>query len=337
MKTLSYPEYGRLEIAEQETPPIAPDEVLLRVAACGLCGSELETFKTRSPRRQPPLVMGHEFCGVIEAVGAAATGWAVGGQAVSNSLVSCGECVRCCNGRTHLCASRQIFGMHRNGAFAEYVNVPARCLLRWPDGLSAELAALAEPLANGVHMVKLSRHLEATKVFIIGAGPIGLLAKDAFRALRGSEVWMADLSAERRDAALRTGAARVFDPRTDDVVETLRDATRGEGADIVVDAVGAGITKRQSIELLRPGGAAIWIGLHEDALSLDSYQITLPEKQVLGTYAATQDEMQTALDLLAQGQVDASWLQSFALTEGVDAFHKMLAAHGADIKAVITP
>ncbi len=338
MRVLRYPEFDRLEIAELDPLPVRSDEVRVRVAACGICGSELESVKTRSPRRPPPLVMGHEFCGVIDEVGAAVIDWQTGARVVSNSLVPCGHCVRCTRGDTHLCAERQIFGMHRPGAFAEFVNVPARCLMPWPENLPAEAAALAEPLANGVHVVNLTRHLPAANVLVLGAGPIGLFCQQALQVLRGSRVWVADLSAERLAVAKKLGAFRVLDARADDAVKILRDETGGEGADLVVDAAGSGLTKKISLEALRPGGAAVWIGLHENTVTLDSYGITLPEKQVLGTYAAKISELREALDLMASGRVDAhTWVQRFPLADGVEAFQRMLAARGADLKAVLCP
>jgi len=338
MRVLYYPEFDRLDVREIEVTPPRPDEVSVRVVACGLCGSELETFKNRSPRRQPPLVMGHEFCGVIDTVGAEVRDWKPGARVVSNSLVPCGRCVRCQRGDTHLCAERQIFGMHRPGAFAERVNVPARCLIPWPDGLPAEAAALAEPMANGIHVVNLTRHLPAATALVIGAGPIGLFCQQALQVLRGTRVWVADLSPERLAVARKLGAVDVIDPRAQDAAKVMQAVTGGEGADLVVDAVGAAATKRTSLDALRPGGATVWIGLHENSIPVDSYAITLPEKQVLGTYAAKIEELQQALGLMASGRVDAqSWVQRFSLADSVTAFQRMLAAKGADLKAVICP
>ncbi len=338
MRVLNYPEFDRLEVRDLDATPPRPDEVSVKVAACGLCGSELETFKNHSPRRQPPLVMGHEFCGVIAELGAEVRGWKKGARVVSNSLVPCGRCVRCERGDTHLCAQRQIFGMHRPGAFAEFVNVPARCLIPWPENLPAEAAALAEPLANGIHVVNLTRHLPAATALVLGAGPIGLFCQQALQVLRGSRVYVADLSPERLAIAKKLGAAGVINPREQDAAKVLLAATGGEGADLVVDAVGASATKKTSLEALRPGGATVWIGLHENTVTLDSYNITLPEKQVLGTYAAKIEELSHALELMASGKVDAlTWVQRFPLEDGVTAFNRMLAAKGADIKAVICP
>jgi threonine dehydrogenase-like Zn-dependent dehydrogenase len=338
MRALHYPAFDQLEIRDIEVALPRPDEVRLKVAACGICGSELESFKNRSPRRPPPLVMGHEFCGTIDGLGAGVRDWKTGARVVSNSLVPCGKCVRCRRGDTHLCADRQIFGMHRPGAFAEFVNVPARCLIPWPENLPAEAAAMAEPMANGIHVVRVSRHLPAAVTLVIGAGPIGLFCQQALQVLRGSRVMVADLSPERLAVAKKLGAFRVVNPREEDLVKAVMAETDGEGADLTVDAVGGAITKKNSLDTLRPGGASVWIGLHENTVTLDTYGITLPEKQVLGTYAATIEELQQALDLMSSGKVDAlSWVQRFSLQDGVTAFQRMLAAKGADIKAVVCP
>lgn len=337
MKAFVYPDWERLEVAGWPLPQIAPDEVLLRVAACGICGSELETFKAKSERRRPPLVMGHEFCGTIEAVGREVRGFEAGQKVVSNSIVSCGECARCARGNSHLCAQREIFGMHRPGAFAEFVAVPSRCLLTWPEGVPASAACLAEPLANGVHMVNLSRALQPQTVLVIGAGPIGLMAGQAFAQMLGAQVFMADLSPARLAVAGRLGATPI-NPKEEDVVAHVRAMTGGEGVDLVVDAVGAGLTKTQSLAAARAGGAAIWIGLHEDEMALRSYEVTLAEKQIFGTYAAKMDELQTALDLMKEGRVDvSSWVQVAPLEESVALFGRMLRGCGQDIKGVITP
>ena len=338
MKSLLYPEFDRVELADAAPPEPAPGEVLLRVAACGICGSELEAFRKRSPRRPPPLIMGHEFCGVVEDLGERATGFRQGDKVISNSLVPCGACVRCRRGDTHLCAQRQIFGMHRPGAFAEYVIVPTSCLLPWPGALPAAAACLAEPLGNGVHVVNLTRHLAPRTVLVLGAGPIGLMCQQAFQAMTGATVFVADLVPERREAAARLGAKRVIDSAAEDVVGIALELTEGEGVDLVVDAVGAAITKKHSLAAARPGGAAVWIGLHENTVAIDSYDLTLPERTVFGSYAATQDELQKAIDLMSTGAVEAaSWVSIFPLDHGVEAFQRALAGRGSDIKAILVP
>lgn len=338
MRTLFYPAFDQLEIRDVDLTPLKPDEVRVRVAACGVCGSELESFKTHSPRRPPPLVMGHEFCGEIVETGADVQGWKTGARVVSNSIVPCGRCVRCERGDTHLCAHRQVFGMHRAGAFAEYCNVPARCLIPWPENVPAEAAALAEPMANGLHVTNLTKHLPAATALVIGAGPIGLFCQQALQVVRGARVYVVDLSPERLATAKKLGAVRTINPREEDVVKVIQAETGGEGADLVVDAVGAGGTKKTSLEALRPGGATVWIGLHENTMTFDSYAITLPERQVLGTYAAKIEELQQALELMSAGKVDAlTWVQRFPLEDGVTGFRRAVAAKGNDIKVVLAP
>jgi threonine dehydrogenase-like Zn-dependent dehydrogenase len=228
--------------------------------------------------------------------------------------------------------------MNRAGAFAEYVTAPEKCLIPWPEPLSIEAASLAEPLANGVHVVGLTRQLNPSAVVIIGAGPIGLLCQQAFQSLSSADTIVADLIPERLDAARRLGAKHVIDPRHEDFLTEVMKLTGGDGADVVVDAVGGGLSKQQSLVAARPGGATVWIGLHENTVAIDSHEITLGERRVQGSYAASLDELKVAADLLASRRVDAtSWVKTFPLVEGVEAFNRMLASQGDDIKAVLLP
>jgi threonine dehydrogenase-like Zn-dependent dehydrogenase len=342
MKALYYPDWGRLEVVEMPLPEVSGGEVLVRVHACGICGSELETFKGRSERRMPPLVMGHEFCGEVTSVGEGVNGWAVGDRVVSSSVVPCGGCVRCGRGDTHLCAKRQVFGMHRNGAFAEYVNVPARVLLPWPDGVPAAMACLAEPLGNGVHVTELVRFLRPRKVAVIGAGPIGLMCQITMQELLGAQVMVTDLDKGREAVARRLGGVNLPHPLplptqhvgSGGVHPLLLDWTEGEGADVVIDAVGSAATKRQSLAWVRPGGAAVWIGLHGNEMQLETYGITLPEKFVYGTYAAKIEDLRVALDLMAAGKVEtSSWVSVVSIDDGVEAFNDVM--EGKHIKVVL--
>ena len=338
MKTLYYPDWEQLLIREIDPPKPALNEVLLKVSACGICGSELETYKNRSPRRTPPLVMGHEFCGVIAEAGANVRDRKVGDSVVSNSVVPCRECRCCQRGDTHLCTDRQIFGMHRFGAFAEYVSVPEHCLIDWPPGLPATSVCLAEPLANGIHVVNIVNHVKPKTILIFGAGPIGLMCQQAMQVKTGGTIIVVDLISERLEVAVQLGANQVVNASQTDIIEFINDVTKGEGVDLVVDSAGNQTTKKQSLQICRPGGAVVWIGLHENVVQLDSYDVTLAEKTIFGSYAANLSELQEAVDLLSSGMIDTGeWVQSFRLDEGVEAFGRMLAAQGKDIKAVLVP
>ena len=336
MKALFYPEFQKLTVTERPLPDFSGNEVLLRVLACGICGSELETFKTQSPRRVPPLIMGHEFCGVIEGVGSEVSGYEKGDLVASNSVVSCGNCDPCRRGLTNLCRNRQIFGMHRGGAFGQYVNVPAHCLVPMPANITPQAACMAEPLANGIHIVNLSKHLSPQKVLVIGAGPIGLVTQQAFQSLLGVEVYVADLRAERLDIARKLGATATINSSEEDLVSVIHGFTDEEGIDLVIDAVGTSRTNQQALQCIRPGGAIVLIGLYENAQSFFSYDIILSEKQIIGTYAATQNEIRESLDLIASGKVDVtSWVHYYSLDNGVAAFEDMMAAKQAHVKSVI--
>jgi L-iditol 2-dehydrogenase len=336
MKALFYPSFGELIVDEQPFPELAADEVLIKVLACGICGSELETFSSHSTRRMPPIIMGHEFCGIVTETGPQVNNISPGAYAVSNSIISCGKCPYCQSGATNLCRHREVFGMHRNGAFAEYVNVPARCLIPFSDQVDPRAVCLTEPLANGVHMVRLTRHVPLENLLIIGAGPIGLMALQAFRALRDVSVIVADLKDERLEVAKSLGAAYTFNPEKVALEEAIKELTAGEGVDMVIDAVGMKKTNDPALRLTRLGGTVVMIGLHENSSPFHSYDIILTEKKIIGTYAATREDMITALDLISGHKVDVStWVSYYPLSEGVTAFEDMRAARGNHIKSVI--
>src|SRR5262249_24091493 len=265
-------------------------------------------------RRVPPLVMGHEFCGVIEEVGTGVRSFKLGDRVVSHSLFGCGVCLRCARGDSHLCANRQLFGMNRSGGFAEYVNAPERCLIAWPEHLAAEAASLAEPLANGVHVVGLTRQACPSVVAIIGAGPIGLLCQQAFQCLSSADVIVSDLIPERLSVAAQLGAKDGVDSQQEDFGRRILSLNGGGGADVVVDAVGTELSKSQSLTATRPGGIAVWIGLHENSVTIKSHELTLSERRVQGSYAASLNELKTAVELLAGGRVEwASWIKTYPL------------------------
>ncbi len=338
MRALYYPAFDQLTQLNLPAPTPADGEVLLQVSACGICGSELESFRHHSLRRPPPLIMGHEFCGTVVDSGHHGRRFSQGTRVVSNSLVSCRTCVNCRRGDEHLCRNRQLFGMHRPGAFAEYVCVPEHCLFTIPETLKPEAACLTEPLANGVHMVRLTTDLSPRRVLVIGAGPIGLLAQQAFRAMTGAQVFTSDPNPRRLAAAAAVGATRTIDPLKEDVVAMTRELSGGEGADVVIDAVGSEQTKRQSLQAVRAGGAVVWIGLAQDEIKLPSLGVTLAEIRIHGTYAARPTDMSKAIELLARGAVATeTWVTLAPLQEGAELFRRMLVAQDADIKGIIVP
>lgn len=333
MKALLYADWDTLRMSEEPIPEPGPGEVRLKVQAAGICGSELEAVKNHSPRRTPPLILGHEFTGVVEALGRGVEGWSVGDPVVANAVIADGTCPACRRGQTHLCANRKLFGMHRPGAFAEFVTVPVATLIPRPPGLEPAKAAMSEPLGNGVHVAGLLAPANPRNVVVYGAGPIGLVVVQALRVALGARVAVVEPSVDRAAVAVSVGAEATFAPN-----ETTALAAWGgeDGIEAAVDAVGSAATKTASIAAVRSGGTVVWIGLHGNEAPLNSYDLILTEKQVLGSYACTQSQLATALDWIARGKVDvSSWVTRLPLAEADVAFARMLRPGPGDIKAVL--
>lgn len=339
MKALRYPAWDVLDIADVDEPVLAAGEVLLDVAAVGICGSELEAVKHRSPRRPPPLVMGHEFCGEVSATAPDVTEFKVGDRVVANSLIPCGRCRECRRGASHLCPERGIFGMNRPGAFAERVAVPARVLLPLPERVSPLEGALVEPLANGVHVWSLLAAKFPETVVVVGCGTIGLLALQVAKAGGALRLVAIDTSDARLGMAQAVGAEPLFNPTRDAVVAEIRAFTRGRGADVVIDAAGTPATRRLAVEAVRAGGEVVWIGTHGDATELGGRDVVLGERRISGSYSTTSEDMETAIGLFAHGRIEIEpWTRPFPLADGARVFRQLLDAPPAEYaKAILLP
>ncbi len=338
MQALVYPAYGELEVRDVPEPTPGPGEVLVRVRACGICGSELGSFAARSARRVPPLVMGHEFAGTVAAIGERVVGLQEGDRVVVNSVVHCGACDLCRRGATHLCRKRQVFGMHRPGAFAELVAAPAGIIYPMPEGMTAVQGALVEPLANGIHVASLAAGHPMESVVVLGAGPIGLMCLIAARQNGAKRVAVSEPHPGRREVALSLGAEVAWEPRDGGLEAGMRAFTDGLGVDLVIDAVGSAQTKRDSLGLARPGGEIVWIGLHGDEVTLSSFDLILPERRLTGSYGATDADIRTAIQWLSEGRVSTDgWVETVPLSRGDAAFFAALRQEGDAVKVVLEP
>jgi threonine dehydrogenase-like Zn-dependent dehydrogenase len=316
MQALVYSAPLTLDIQDVPEPTPAAGEVVIEVEAVGICGSELEGFRSQSPFRVPPLIMGHEFAGRRLDDGT---------RVAVNPLLACGSCDLCLRGLRNVCRRRELLGVHRPGGFAERVAVPEGSCVPVPDGLSAQRAALAEPLANAIHAwrLALSQDPGPVRVGVIGAGMLGLAC--ALVALHGGvpDVSIADLSAERLASASVAG------------VPHAGDALDGE-FDVVFDAVGSEQTRAASIERLRPGGHAVWIGLHAAKAQFDGPAFIRGEKRVLATFAYLERDFAAAIDL-ACALDDTPWVATSALAGGVEAFQALLDGPGNATKTLLLP
>jgi alcohol dehydrogenase len=310
MRALVFTRPGAVELLDVAEPQPADGEVLVRVAAVGICGSELHGIRS-SNFRTPPLIMGHEFAGTLPD----------GGRVVVNPLLSCGTCDMCVAGRDHLCRHRSILGIHRAGAFAEWVAVPQRALHPLPPQISFETAALIEPLANAVHALNIGAPPADCRVAIIGAGTIGLVSLLVARQYT-DRIVVCDTAADRLAFALRLGAAEVTDRLSGEF-------------DLVVDAVGAPATHRDSVDRLRPGGTAVWVGLLSSDPGFDGQILVREEKRVLGSYCYTDREFGRAVELAEVVPLD--WGSPFGLEDGQRIFRELMDGRHDIIKAVLRP
>ncbi len=330
-----------MAVREHDLPNIDPDEVLIKVAFAGICGSELSGYLGHNALRVPPLVMGHEFSGELVAIGPqarAAHPTLTEGQPVTvNPLLACGTCRFCFTGMPHLCRSRQLIGAHRAGAFAECVRVPASNVLPLPAGMSLHTGALAEPAAVAVHIGALAGPLEGEQALVLGAGPIGLLALQVLRLQGAAAVFVSDLDPARLEMVAAYGGHPI-DARSEDVAQIVATSTDGLGAAVTVDAVGTARTRAQGVGATRSAGRLILSGLHEETSAMPAAEIIRREIVVQGSFCYTHADFARAIDLLHQGALRLDpWIVEAPLADGGSWFERLIDAPGAVAKVLLTP
>lgn len=294
----------RIEIEQRPIPAPGPGEVVIRVERCGICGTDLHIYNGHYSADRLPLVPGHEFAGRIASLGAGVAGLAEGQKVIADINIGCGHCFYCRRNEILSCASVEQLGIHRDGAFADYVRVPARLVIPLPDDMPFEIAALTEPLSCVVRAARRSRLQLAESVLVLGAGPIGNLHVQLARLMGAGPVIAADLDPARAALAKECGAdAVVSDPAA--LADTVRGLTGGRGADVVIESVGSARLYGEALSLVRPGGRIAAFGLTPaDAVwSVPPLDIVLREIGVQGSVAGMGEDMHTALHLLALGRI----------------------------------
>ena len=332
--------YGGKDIRIEDVamPTAGPQEILIKVKVVGICGSELHAYEGLSKRRNPPLVMGHEFAGIIEQVGERSNGLDVGERVVVDPAVPCGVCELCLSGQTNICRARRHVGIDFPGAFAQYVKVPSRACHKISDSISFEEAALAEPLSVGIHAASLTNVREGDVVLILGSGVIGLSCLIAARE-RAATVLVSDLFRLRLNFAKLFGADEVIDASIVDPVSEVQRTTSGKGADTVIEAVGLEKTVGQAISSVKDGGRVILVGMLDQTARVNILQITLREIQVKGSYGRTSEDFKKGLTLLGK---DPSLIRrlithTFPLHDVSQAFETMSSEKQSTMKIMLIP
>ena len=342
MKALLLSKYRQLEIAEVPTPSAGAGEVLIRVGACGICGSDVHGYDGSSGRRIPPIVMGHEAAGRIAAVGAGVTGLAEGDRVTFDSTIYCGACGFCKRGEVNLCDHRQVMGVScgdysRAGAFAEFVAVPARVVYKLPESTSFAEAAILEAVAVAIHAVSLVEIAAEGTALVVGAGTIGVLILQALRAAGCKRVSVSDVDATRLKLAKELGATDVLLAGKDVVAQILQ-RTGGVGVDVAMEAVGQDETVNAAIASVRKGGTVVLVGNISPEATLPLQKVVTRQIRLQGSCASA-GEYPQAIKLMASGAIRVKPLITAIapLAEGPQWFERLYAREPNLLKVVLTP
>jgi len=330
MKALVYTDTLELQYRDESVPVPGIDEALIKIEAVGICGSDMHAYHGHDARRVPPLILGHEAVGVVQ------NGEKKGKRVVLNPLITCGKCNHCLGGRSNLCADRELIGMRRAGAFAQFVTIPELNLLDIPQDMEPIIASLAEPAATSLHAIYLAekvlhRPLSECRVLIIGGGSIGVFAALMLKNKGCNEIYLGDTNPLRREIVSKLGCATVYDPLGDELPEQA-------SFDLVIDAVGSGRTRASSCQLVKAGGVISHVGLQDNEAGLDTRRITLDEITFLGNYTYSVLDLRAAINLLYSGSLGSfDWVETRLLSDGAAAFREIHEGKAASPKLVLKP
>lgn len=343
MQALLLSDYGRLEMVETPMPRPGAGEVLVRVAACGICGSDVHGYDGSSGRRIPPIVMGHEAAGTVAALGSEVPDLREGDHITFDSTIYCGECEYCHRGETNLCSRREVLGVstpeyRRNGAFAEYVTVPRRVVHKLPENVAFPEAAMAEPLSVAVHAVSLAQVPQGGTALVVGAGMIGLLVLQALRAAKYRAVYVVDIDDSRLKLATQLGASATVNAKVVDAVAEVKRLAGSEGVDVALEAVGSTPTIAMAIESVKKGGTVVLIGNITPKAEIPLQAVVSRQIRLQGS-AASAGEYPRALEMLAGGVIDVKPLISMVapLAEGPQWFERLHAREANLMKVILSP
>ncbi len=343
MKALLLSEYKKLELVEMDVPTPRADEVLIRIHACGICGSDVHGYDGSTGRRIPPIVMGHEAAGVIESVGNTVNDFRVGDRVTFDSTVYCGKCFYCQRGMINLCDAREVIGVstpsfRRMGAFAEYVTVPARILHRLPEAMPFEDAAMIEAVSVAVHAVSLTPIQANDNAVIVGAGMIGLLTMQATLNAGAKVAIVVDIDDSRLALARELGATHTINSSNIDVQKRILELTNGRGTDVSLECVGTSATVNVAVECVRKGGAVTLVGNVAPKIELGLQSVVTRQIRLQGSCASS-GEYPECIALMASGKIQVTPLISAVspLEQGAEWFERLYARETGILKVVLQP
>ena len=343
MKALVLEQYKQFAYRDVPKPLAGTGEVLVKVKACGICGSDIHGMDGSSGRRVPPLIMGHEAAGTIAALGPGVQGWTLGDRVTFDSTVYCGECFFCRRGQINLCDNRRVLGVstgeyRQHGAFAEYLTVPQRILYRVPEGLSLEKAALVEPVSIAFHAAGLAPITLNDTAVVVGAGMIGLLVVQTLRLTGAGRIIAVDIDDSKLALARRLGADFGINSTTADAAAAVADLTGGRGADLAYEVVGITPAVKTAVSVLRKGGSLVLVGNLSPTVEFPLQAVVTRELAVYGS-AASRGEYPACLESIARGDIDVDAITSAVapLSEGARWFERLYNREPGLMKVLLTP
>jgi L-iditol 2-dehydrogenase len=325
-------------IEEVPVPQPGQGEARIAVEVCGVCGSDIHAYVGKHPFISCPIVPGHEFSGVVEALGEAPDGLRLGMRVIVEPGLTCGECEPCRSGRYNICERLRVIGCQATGAQAEFITVPAAKVIPIPDAMTFEQGALVEPTAVAVHALRRARIGEARRLLIGGAGTIGLQVLQVARALGVPEIIITDVIETRLDLSRRLGAAYAVNPREHSLADFFREKYGTERAvDLAMECVGAAATMKQCITSVKKGGQVVVVGVFGEEVPVPMGLVQDREIELLGTLMYVRADFEEARDLIAGGKVKTEPLitRRAALEELPEVMDAIIANPSANIKNLI--
>ncbi|OQB81357.1 MAG: D-arabitol-phosphate dehydrogenase [Planctomycetes bacterium ADurb.Bin126] len=334
-----------IRVETVSVPPCGAGEMLVKVDACAVCGSDMKMFHHGNPRTKPRTILGHEFTGLIHTIGEGVSGFSPGERVVMATSVSCGECYYCRRGWNNICSTVSPIGFTCNGGMAEYVVIPAQAIrvghvVKVPTHVKSEHAALSEPLSCAVNSLENCTLQPEDFVVVSGGGPMGIMNAVVAREMGARAVVLAEINPARLKVAEQFGFDLLVNPAEQDLVQLVRDRTGGLGADVAIVAAPAAQPQEEALKLVRRRGTVcLFASLPADhcMITINSRTLHYNELRLVGTSDSTPKQVRKAVEIIAKGKLPADKLASHILPlDGIHEAFKLMAS-GEALRVVLKP
>jgi 2-desacetyl-2-hydroxyethyl bacteriochlorophyllide A dehydrogenase len=337
MKAAIWTGIEEMIIGDLPIPDFTENEVLLRIVSAGVCGTDLSIYKGKfdASRSVPPMVLGHEFCGIIEKIGRGVQHFSIGDFVAADALLSCGECYACQNGFPHVCTRLRLLGVDLNGGFAEYIVVNEKKLHRLPENMPGLLGGIIEPCAVALHDVRLSGYRPGDNVLIIGGGPIGILCAEILKNSGVNRLMVSEIN-EARLELLSSHEITVISPKEPDFNKIVKDFFSGHGPDISFEISGTNAGYQSAIDTTRVRGTIVQVGLSKGESSVDLRRANFAELSIKGARVYEPVDFSGAINMLSSGKINTKGIVSeHSLSDCPDIFKELVSGDTRLIKPVI--